>query len=187
MFKEILAIAAICVGTSAYSNSACDDLWFARNTIYDLHGYCFGSTLGKTVFNNEGCTTVDPELPTELEQRVQKLWSQADKMKCDPAQGRSKISVYNIESRKGMAHQPIASLTESACIGLKSNPIELYDAPMESSVKIGTVAVGDDVAWLHEDEDGWAFVTILKATDGSTPISGWSKKGTAPKCDTFAG
>jgi len=187
MFKEILAIATVCVGTTANANSACDDLWFARNTIYDLHGYCFGSTLGKKIFDNEGCTTVEPELPRDLEERVQKLWSQAETMKCDPAQGRSKISVYNVPSRKGMAYQPIASLTESACIGLQSNPIELYDAPKDTSVKVGVAAVGDDLAWLHQDEDEWSFVTILKTANGSTPISGWSKKGTAPKCDTFAG
>lgn len=179
--------ATFLLGTGAFANSACDDLWLSRNVIYDLHGYCFGSTLGKKIFDNTGCTTVEPELPAELNERVQRLWARAEKMSCAANQGRSSISVYNLESRKSLLYQPVASETESACLGFQENPIALYDAPIGDAIHIGTVNTGDDIAWFHQDENNWAFITILKRADGSTPISGWSKQREFPKCDAAAG
>ena len=40
----------------------CDELWFGRNLVFDQAGYCFGSPLGKAVFNNADCTTSSPEI-----------------------------------------------------------------------------------------------------------------------------
>ena len=46
----------------AWALEICDDLWLTRNLIFDRAGYCFGSVLGKSVFDNEGCTPGVPEL-----------------------------------------------------------------------------------------------------------------------------
>jgi hypothetical protein len=171
----------------AVASTACDDLWLSRNVIYDLHGYCFGSTLGKTVFDNTDCTTVEPALPEELVLRVQNLWSKAKELECKADQGRTKILAYNIAVRKTIMHQPIATLDESACIGYQATSFDLFDAPNEGATKLGTVDQGDDIGWFHEDEGDWSFLTLLKKADSSTPLSGWSRKPEVPKCDAFAG
>ena len=41
---------------SALADSFCEDLWFTRNALADRGGYCFSSTLGQAVFDNDGCT-----------------------------------------------------------------------------------------------------------------------------------
>jgi hypothetical protein len=161
MKLSIFAVVIMLIGNTGFANTTCDDLWLARNTIFDLNGYCFGSTLGKSIFDNNECTTVDPKLTPELETRIQKLWQRAKKLSCDTDQGRTSISIYNIEQRKVLLHQPIASETESACIGYKGLPFYLYDSPDANAVKIGTIEQGDDIGWFHDDENTWSLMTLL--------------------------
>lgn len=181
------SIALVCISTCSNASTACDDLWLARNTIFDLHGYCFGSTLGKSIFDNIDCNTVNPKLAPTVEKRIQQLWQRAKLLSCDTDQGRTTISVYNIEQRKRLIHQPIASETESACIGYKGLPFYLYNAPNEGALKIGLIEQGDDIGWFHDDENQWSFMTVLNKENGSTPISGWSREDAIPNCEASAG
>jgi hypothetical protein len=180
-------ITLILAGSSTHASIACDDLWLARNAIFDLHGYCFGSTLGKSIFDNNGCSSVDPELAPELKKRVQLLWHRAKQLSCDTDQWRTSILIYNIEQRKTLLHQPVASETESACIGYTGLPFRLYDAPNGDANNIGSVEQGDDIGWFHDDEKNWSFMTVLDKENGSTPISGWSREQAFPNCEVAAG
>ena len=142
---SIWALPFILVGTCGHANTACDDLWLARNAIFDIHGYCFGSTLGKSIFDNNECTTVDPELAPEIGDRIEQLWQRAKQLSCATSQNRTFISVYNLEQRIELLHQPIASEKESACIGYKGKRFDLFDASDINATKIGSVDRGDDI------------------------------------------
>jgi hypothetical protein len=183
----ILALPVIMMGTYGYAGTACDDLWLARNAIFDLHGYCFGSTLGKSVFDNTECTTVEPELAPKVQERIEQLWQRAKQLECTTNQGQASISVYNIEQRIELLHQPIASEKESACIGYIGKRFNLYDASDINAARIGSVDQGDDIAWFHDGEGAWSFMTVLKKENGSTPVSGWSREKVFPNCKAAAG
>ena len=187
MHISITAVAMVFTGTLAHANTTCDDLWLARNTIFKSHGYCFGSTLGKTIFGNANCTTVEPKITTELEDRVQKIWQRAKLLGCQTDQARTTLPIYNLEQRKLILHQPIATMTESACIGYKGETFSLFDAPNDGATEIGSIQKGDDIGWFHDDEKTWSFMTTLSKQDGSTPVSGWSVEKVFPNCEAAAG
>ncbi len=50
----------------------CDELWYARNYLFHINGYCFGSDRGKSVFSNDECFTKSPELD-DVEQTLMKV------------------------------------------------------------------------------------------------------------------
>lgn len=45
----------------------CDDLWIARNEIFDRNGYCFRSARGQDYFDNSDCTSDSQEILSPLE------------------------------------------------------------------------------------------------------------------------
>lgn len=47
----------------------CEDLWIARNEIFDRNGYCFRSERGQAYFDNSDCTSDSQDILSELEWR----------------------------------------------------------------------------------------------------------------------
>jgi len=45
----------------------CDQLWIARNEIFDRNGYCFRSERGKSYFDNADCTSDSQDILSSLE------------------------------------------------------------------------------------------------------------------------
>ncbi len=45
----------------------CEQLWIARNEIFDRNGYCFRSERGASYFDNSDCTSDSQEILSELE------------------------------------------------------------------------------------------------------------------------
>lgn len=182
MFRYLL-VALFISPSSLLANGMCEDLWFARNVIYDAHGYCFGSPLGKAMFSNEGCDTVDPELPTELQTRVDRIWDKARSNNCAIDQSLETIAVYNKDIRRKLAVQPVADTRQKACIGAKvETPITLYSAPSVDAESLGRIDSGDSLAYFHETEGEWEFVTILSTSNGRDPVSGWANAA-MPECN----
>ncbi len=46
---------------------SCDELWTARNEIFDRNGYCFRSERGQAVFDNADCTSDSQDILADLE------------------------------------------------------------------------------------------------------------------------
>lgn len=182
MLKPFL-VTLLLVPTSSFANGMCEDLWFSRNVIYDAHGYCFGSVLGKAMFSNEDCDTVDPELPESLQIRVDRIWDKARSNQCAIDQSRDNIAIYNRDLRRTLLAQPVADERQKACIGARvETPITLYAAPQEDAENLGRIETGDSLAYFHEAENGWEFVTILSTSNGRDPISGWTNSQ-MPECN----
>jgi len=45
----------------------CDELWIARNEIFDRNGYCFRSARGQDYFDNSDCTSDSQDILSSLE------------------------------------------------------------------------------------------------------------------------
>jgi hypothetical protein len=45
----------------------CDELWIARNEIFDRNGYCFRSARGEDYFDNSDCTSDSQDILSSLE------------------------------------------------------------------------------------------------------------------------
>lgn len=168
-----LALLALFTGPMAYADTACEDLWFSRNVIYDAHGYCFGSPLGKAMFDNTGCTTVDPELSPELAKRVAQNWARYNAMECNVDQSQAEIAIYNRETRAQIMAQPIAAEFGDLCQTFGGPETALMNAPADSAEKLGAINVGDMLGLLHEPENDWHFITVLNSQTGK-PVSGWT-------------
>ncbi|WP_210209176.1 YARHG domain-containing protein [Dichotomicrobium thermohalophilum] len=56
----------------------CDELWIARNEIFDRNGYCFRSERGKAYFDNSDCTSDSQDILSELEWQNVELIKQVE-------------------------------------------------------------------------------------------------------------
>lgn len=45
----------------------CEELWIARNEIFDRNGYCFQSARGQEYFDNSDCTSDSQDILSQLE------------------------------------------------------------------------------------------------------------------------
>jgi len=54
---------------------SCEELWIARNEIFDRNGYCFRSERGQAYFDNSDCSSDSQDILSELE------WSNVDLIK----------------------------------------------------------------------------------------------------------
>lgn len=52
---------------------SCDDLWIARNEIFDRNGYCFRTKRGQDYFDNSDCTSDSQDILSQLEWENVKL------------------------------------------------------------------------------------------------------------------
>lgn len=56
----------------------CEELWIARNEIFDRNGYCFRSERGQAYFDNSDCTSDSQDILSELEWRNVELIKQVE-------------------------------------------------------------------------------------------------------------
>ena len=78
----VLAAAALVALPSVAMAASCYDLWYARNAIYDAHGYCFQTELGMETFDNDDCWTTNPHLSKSERKQVAAIQSQEKLKHC---------------------------------------------------------------------------------------------------------
>ncbi len=59
----------------------CEELWVARNEIFDRNGYCFRSERGQAYFDNSDCTSDSQDILSELEWQNVELIQQVETAK----------------------------------------------------------------------------------------------------------
>ena len=77
----MLAIAMAGVATPAAAQS-CWDLWYERNYIYAVNGYCFSTDLGQRTFADFDCWTKNPELTRNEQARVNAIRAEEKRRGC---------------------------------------------------------------------------------------------------------
>lgn len=141
LYKALLS--CLCLNaTPALSADLCDDLWFTRNLLFDRAGYCFGSTLGQSVFSNADCTTKTPNLSTADKALVAEVKNSEQLWECRIDTGRTRLNVPDIALGAGFIDLPLAIGFESACIGWLGQTFPLYEAHFAGSRATGQVTAG---------------------------------------------
>jgi len=183
--RLVLAVCLL-IPAQGWALEICDDLWFTRNLTYDRAGQCFGSSLGKAVFDNEGCTEGGVSLDAKSAKLVMRVRETEAELACDVDTSQDFLAVPVIEQRKTLVDLPLATEFESACIGWKGDRVPLHTARNGESDLTGAVRMGDTLLFQYEDVDGWTFVELQQ--NGIPAGLGWAQVEIGEdSCEMMAG
>lgn len=176
-------IAAALVMAAGQVQASCEDAWYLRNLAFDRAGYCFGSTLGKAVFDNGDCTTKSPTLSAWDQRMVDDTKRYKADMGCKIDTGATRLESSLIGKLDDVDLLPTLAPYESMCIGFSGPDLPTRsDLGIATSYPTGDVVAGDTVRFRFESADGWEFVETDLA-------AGWIPSGaiTPASCRQFAG
>ncbi len=133
----------------SFAGEPCDDLWFSRNSIFDAAGYCFGSALGKAVFDNSDCTTKSPKLSSADKAKIAEAKDMEARWSCNMNTNRTRLDIHSFARRQTLVEQPLRDDTESGCGKYVGADISLYASQSTNARVVGTVSSGDDFINAH--------------------------------------
>ena len=154
----------------------CDDLWFARNQLFDRAGYCFSSPLGQAVFDNSDCTGKDITLEPGGAEMVAEIRASEARVPCDVDTSRTWLEIENIALRRRLGQVVYRSEFASGCLGWNGGPLTLLAGPGPTSEPIAMVETGDDIVWEYDSlpwPEGWTFISVYR--DGVQTGLGWRR------------
>lgn len=167
----------------------CDDLWYSRNFYFDQAGYCFGSKLGKDIFDNLNCKSKNITLKESVKLRISHIKKVEEWRECNIRTDKvRRLNILNLEMRKHLIDQPINHGEEAVCIGyLGKQKIPLYSAMSFNSEVIGYIKNGDDIYSAHDEstKTEWWFVT--STNKNGQKVIGWTTGVIFDKCKALAG
>lgn len=185
--RPILFLCALLLAAPAAAEP-CDDLWFTRNLIMDRQGYCFGTRLGRTVFDNGNCTGKTVQLDGRNQNLVARIRAQEQNLDCKVNTGGTQLNVPDMDFRRDIADLPVAAEHESGCVGWQEPPTPLYRGRKIASPVVARIQPGDDVLYSHWDEGDWQYVIVHESGWGRVKGSGWLIDPTDEKsCRQWAG
>ncbi len=157
-----LALALIVFAQPALAFDACDDLWFTRNLVFDRAGYCFGSPLGRAVFDDGDCTTTTPVLLAADRALIAVVKANEREFECQVDTARNSLDLPGRKLRHEMVTLPVRDVFESACFGWLKPEVPLFDGVHGAGRQIGVVRTGDDINFSHGFEAPFSFVTVYR-------------------------
>jgi hypothetical protein len=183
--RPLIAIVFLALPVPAAALNVCDELWFARNQVFDHAGYCFRSALGRAVFDNSNCTSNIAEADPSEQAVVEQVLTLESEWNCDVDTSRKSLDIPNIQARNTMIDVPVPDGYESECIGWRGAPIALRIGRHPQAPISGVIQTGENILFSFISVDGWAFVTSPR---GDADM-GWmlEPKMTEASCDGFAG
>ena len=189
--RLLLCTAVLSTPSFVSANSACDDLWFVRNQIFDQQGFCFSTPLGMSIFDNSDCSTNSTALSETDQKRVADIVVMEAEWGCNTDTSRNTLDIHSFEKRQRLTVQPLHDFTESSCIGYFGETIPLLDGPNDSAIQIGEITKGSDILSAHtrfSDELGeWWFVSQVTLNGTTLPDIGWTKDPLFGYCEATAG
>jgi len=165
----------------------CHDFWFTRNLVMDRAGYCFGSVLGQSAFDNSDCTGKQVSLSSGSARLVAEIQALEAYHGCRVNTSQPVLYLDDAAIRRVLYDLPIRDEFESACIGWLGSVTPLFAGHSNGSPVIGTIGAGDNVNYSHVPVGSWTYVTISGA-DWVIKGGGWLdlSTGEAP-CRDYAG
>ena len=150
------------LGLAGPAAANCDDLWFTRNLIMDRAGYCFGSALGRAVFDNADCTGKSVTLSAGDQALVERLRVAERDQQCRVDTTRREIDLDDRHIRPRLVDLPVAVPDGSACMNWLSARIAVHAGRNRATPVLGHIEPGDNVNAHHQDENGWSYVQIYR-------------------------
>lgn len=175
MARLVCAVVGLLLAVSPAAADVCEDLWFTRNLIMDRNGYCFGSTLGKAMFDNRDCLGKQISLSGEEQFRVAEIQKMERWLNCRVNTARAGIDIVDEYWLRRMEALPIRQDGESACLGWQGPPVPLFPGFGPGLSQIGGIVAGDSILWSHQTEPGteWTYVTVWSANWERLKSAGW--------------
>jgi hypothetical protein len=175
-----------------HDNPYCEDLWFARNLIFDRGGYCFSSALGRATFDNAGCSTSSPALSPALGAQVATIRAEEAAYGCNIDTRRSTLTYPDeLNAFRTLRDIPIRNVEASGCGGYRGAPQMLHSGAGADTPVIGQIMPGMSIVWAHWPQNGWTYVTVHPDdfTDSFVNVQfGWIPfTNDMPPCDGYAG
>jgi len=170
----------------ARDDAYCQEHWFTRNAIFDRAGYCFGSALGQSVFDNSDCTGKNMMLDNRAKAQLAQIKEFEVRAGCKVDTAAKTLDFPGLKERARLTDQPIRDELESACIGWQGEDLALHAGSSAQKPVIGRLQKGDVIGLSHLPENGWTYVIASHQDTGQIRASGWIKD-TIDACDAFAG
>lgn len=189
-----LSFAALCfvtaVGLSPSLGAAdeyCEDLWFTRNAIMDRAGYCFGSNLGQSIFDNSDCLGKSVSLSAEDQAMVAELQALEREGDCRVDTSKRSLSLADLAQRRLLRHFPLRDNSETACLGWRGRSVALHAGPDDTTAVIGKITPGDTIGYSHLPQGYWDYVQVFD-DNWVLKSAGWTDLHVSPKtCSNIAG
>ncbi|MFK7944076.1 MAG: DUF4453 domain-containing protein [Paracoccaceae bacterium] len=186
--NKVWTLLVMVLGATPAMADICEDHWFTRNLIIDRAGYCFGSTLGKAVFDNSDCISKQVSLTPEAARQVAEIRAEEQRLQCKIDTSARTLDLEDMRIRRKLSDLPIRDEFESGCIGWQAGVTALYAGWDQTTTVVGRIQDGDDVLYSHAYREGWAYVTVRAPGWGALKSAGWLGRETSEKsCRQWAG
>lgn len=163
----------------------CESMWVTRNMLFDRAGYCFGSNLGKAIFDNSNCTGKQITLPAWQQDFVSYTKAMERDFQCNIDTSRRSLDLPLLSQWLQLIDPPRRGFGESGCAGYLGEPLNLRSAVGGGRV-LGQIVYGDDILFAHDDIGDSTFVTTMR--NGRPVALGWVQINFSQmKCTSYAG
>jgi hypothetical protein len=162
---------------SANALDFCADLWFTRNAIMDRAGYCFGSTLGQSLFDNSGCKGQQVQLSPELSETVAYLRRLEAQAGCRIDTSSPFLALEDLAFRRRLTDLPLLDpdFLGAGCIGWQGPDLALQAGYTRNAPVIGQIRSGNWFSMQHINPDGWSYVIVGQSAYEPVISAGWVK------------
>lgn len=176
------------ITAAAQNFNFCEELWVTRNMVFDRAGYCFGSVLGQSLFDNSNCTTSTASAPPAYSQIISWARGDEDRVGCNLNTGQpawpSIQAVHAYYNRFWTVAVPLEG--GFGCWGYSGPTVQIHAGAAANTPVLGQLTAGLSYVDLHYGVDGWGFITVLTGPDGQEVVTGWAT-GVSSDCAQVAG
>lgn len=166
----------------------CEDAWVTRNLIFDRAGYCFGSTLGQSLFDNSNCTTNTASAPQAYAENI--AWVRGDEERIGCNINTARPAWPSIRAVHDFYNQfwtvPVRFDGGFGCLGYLGPTVQVHAGADASTPVLGQLSAGQFYSDIHHGINGWAFITVTTGANGQEVVTGWAT-GFTSDCVDMAG
>lgn len=186
-FSLLTCLSLLAFSSTAQADERCNDLWFTRNAIINQAGYCFGSNLGKALFDNSDCQGKSVTLSPEAQRQVAQIQEMEQQGQCRVKTSATTLDLQDLAQRRRLWHFPIWEDLESACLGWLSSSGTLRAGHDTNAPVIGRIQIGDTVRYGHLSWGDWSYAMVFDE-NWNFKTAGWLDFNEADEaCEAFAG
>jgi hypothetical protein len=152
-----------------YGEAECNQLWFMRNLIMDRAGYCFGSPLGRALFDNGDCRGKQVSLSPAQAAQAQKIRALEQEIGCRVNTDVPRLDVDGMAALRRLRDMPLPDNGGAACTWTGPD-VALRVGMGADAAPLGRLAAGDRVylGWIPEGD--W---TVISVGSGGGARLGW--------------
>lgn len=164
----------------ALADTFCEDLWIARNTIFHTAGFCFGSTLGKALFDTSRCTGTSPALPPDQADMVDHARMIEADLGCAVDTTRAPDARMRAEAARLLRFRdvPVPDVYGWACHHYRGAAFALLSGAADDAPATGSAPTGATLTTGHRHIGDWVFVTARDPATGALLVEGWTRHKT---------